>query len=388
MNQFNKPINRLNTSSIKWDLIQVRTKKENILPFWVADSDYMTAKPIMEALKTRVTQGAFGYTYIDDEYLGIVQEWVRRRYQYNIEKDWIVTTPGVVTALFFAVSALTNPEAKIIIQSPVYNPFYSVITNNKRGILENKLTSIVDTYEMDFENLELLLQDGAEMMILCNPHNPVGRVWTASEIEKVVTLCKKYNCLLVSDEIHCDLIMKNHQFTSIGKYLNYYDNMIICTAPSKTFNIAGLMTSNIIIKNKSLKEKMKHELAIRSLGEPNLLGLEACKAAYTKCDDWLNAQLDHIQRNATLVYRYFKKNIPLAKIAKLEGTYLMWIDMRFMNLTSEELVKKLIDYGIYVNSGVMYGTDYDGFIRLNIACPKEQLQKGLEIIKTFVIEYK
>ena len=388
MNQFNKPINRLNTSSIKWDLIKIRTKKEGILPFWVADSDYMTAKPIMEALKTRVNQGAFGYTYVDDEYLGIVQEWVRRRYQYNIEKDWIVTTPGVVTALFFAVSALTNPEAKIIVQSPVYNPFYSVITNNKRGILENKLTSIVDTYEMDFENLELLLQDGAEMMILCNPHNPVGRVWTASEIEKVVTLCKKYNCLLVSDEIHCDLIMKEHQFTSIGKYFNCYDNMIICTAPSKTFNIAGLMTSNIIIKDKSLREKMKHELAIRSLGEPNLLGLEACKAAYTKCDDWLNAQIDHIQRNATLVYRYFKKNIPLAKIAKLEGTYLMWIDMRFMNLTSEELVKKLIDSGAYVNSGAMYGTDYDGFIRLNIACPKEQLQKGLEIIKTFVVEYK
>lgn len=388
MNQFNKSINRLNTSSTKWDSIKIRTKKENILPFWVADSDYMTAKPIMEALTSRIKNGAFGYTYVDQEYLEIVKDWVGRRYQYQIEKDWIVTTPGVVTALFFAVGALTTPEAKIIVQSPVYNPFYSVITNNNRRIRENKLIPTGNTYEMDFINLEVLLKEGVEMMILCNPHNPVGRVWKEEEILKVVQLCKQYNCLLVSDEIHCDLVFKEYPFTSIGKYFDYYDNMVICTAPSKTFNIAGLMTSNVIIKNVALREKLKRELSIRSLGEPNLLGLEACKAAYTQCDDWLEAQVEHIKKNASLVYRYFKKVIPEAKIAKLEGTYLMWIDMRFMHLSSEILVKKLIDYGIYVNSGVMYGADYDGFIRFNIACPKEQLQKGLEIIGKFVTEYK
>ncbi len=388
MNQFNKSINRLNTSSTKWDSIKIRTKKENILPFWVADSDYMTAKPIMEALTSRIKNGAFGYTYVDQEYLEIVKDWVGRRYQYQIEKDWIVTTPGVVTALFFAVGALTTPEAKIIVQSPVYNPFYSVITNNNRRIRENKLIPTGNIYEMDFINLEVLLKEGAEMMILCNPHNPVGRVWKEEEILKVVQLCKQYNCLLVSDEIHCDLVFKEYPFTSIGKYFDYYDNMVICTAPSKTFNIAGLMTSNVIIKNVALREKLKRELSIRSLGEPNLLGLEACKAAYTQCDDWLEAQVEHIKKNASLVYRYFKKVIPEAKIAKLEGTYLMWIDMRFMHLSSEILVKKLIDYGIYVNSGVMYGADYDGFIRFNIACPKEQLQKGLEIIGKFVTEYK
>ncbi|HOD61923.1 MAG TPA: MalY/PatB family protein [Bacilli bacterium] len=388
MNHFNKPINRLNTSSLKWDSIKIRTEKENVLPFWVADSDYMTAKPIMEALTSRIKNGAFGYTYVDQEYLEIVKNWVWRRYQYRIEKDWIVTTPGIVPALFFAINALTTPEAKIIIQSPVYNPFYSVIINNNRKILENKLLPIDNTYQMDFINLEALLKEGAEMMILCSPHNPVGRVWTEAEILKVVKLCKQYNCLLVSDEIHCDLVFKEYPFTSIGKYFHLYDKMIICTAPSKTFNIAGLMTSNIIIKDLTLREKFKRELSIRSIGDPNLFGIEACKAAYTKCDDWLEAQVKHIQKNAMLVNQYFKKHIPEAKIAKLEGTYLMWIDMRFMHLTSEALVKKLIDYGIFVNPGAMYGADYDGFIRLNIACPQQQLQKGLEIIGKFVAEYK
>ncbi|HOR17526.1 MAG TPA: MalY/PatB family protein [Bacilli bacterium] len=388
MNHFNKPINRLNTSSLKWDSIKIRTEKENVLPFWVADSDYMTAKPIMEALTSRIKNGAFGYTYVDQEYLEIVKNWVWRRYQYQIEKDWIVTTPGIVPALFFAINALTTPEAKIIIQSPVYNPFYSVIINNNRKILENKLLPIDNTYQMDFINLEALLKEGAEMMILCSPHNPVGRVWTEAEILKVVKLCKQYNCLLVSDEIHCDLVFKEYPFTSIGKYFHLYDKMIICTAPSKTFNIAGLMTSNIIIKDLTLREKFKRELSIRSIGDPNLFGIEACKAAYTKCDDWLEAQVKHIQKNAMLVNQYFKKHIPEAKIAKLEGTYLMWIDMRFMHLTSETLVKKLIDYGIFVNPGAMYGADYDGFIRLNIACPQQQLQKGLEIIGKFVAEYK
>ena len=388
MNNFNKPINRLNTSSLKWDSIKIRTEKENVLPFWVADSDYMTAKPIMEALTSRIKNGAFGYTYVDQEYLEIVKNWVWRRYQYRIEKDWIVTTPGIVPALFFAINALTTPEAKIIIQSPVYNPFYSVIINNNRKILENKLLPIDNTYQMDFINLEALLKEGAEMMILCSPHNPVGRVWTEAEILKVVKLCKQYNCLLVSDEIHCDLVFKEYPFTSIGKYFHLYDKMIICTAPSKTFNIAGLMTSNIIIKDLTLREKFKRELSIRSIGDPNLFGIEACKAAYTKCDDWLEAQVKHIQKNAMLVNQYFKKHIPEAKIAKLEGTYLMWIDMRFMHLTSEALVKKLIDYGIFVNPGAMYGADYDGFIRLNIACPQQQLQKGLEIIGKFVAEYK
>jgi len=388
MNHFNKPINRLNTSSLKWDSIKIRTEKENVLPFWVADSDYMTAKPIMEALTSRIKNGAFGYTYVDQEYLEIVKNWVWRRYQYRIEKDWIVTTPGIVPALFFAINALTTPEAKIIIQSPVYNPFYSVIINNNRKILENKLLPIDNTYQMDFINLEALLKEGAEMMILCSPHNPVGRVWTEAEILKVVKLCKQYNCLLVSDEIHCDLVFKEYPFTSIGKYFHLYDKMIICTAPSKTFNIAGLMTSNIIIKDLTLREKFKRELSIRSIGDPNLFGIEACKAAYTKCDDWLEAQVKHIQKNAMLVNQYFKKHIPEAKIAKLEGTYLMWIDMRFMHLTSEVLVKKLIDYGVFVNPGAMYGADYDGFIRLNIACPQQQLQKGLEIIGKFVAEYK
>lgn len=385
MSNFNKPIDRLHTCSVKWDCIK---EKDDILPFWIADSDYQTAKPIEDALVARIKNGAFGYTYLDDEYYKIVKDWVLRRYGYQIEADWIVPTPGIVTALSFAVNIFTNIHAKVIVQSPVYNPFYSIITNNDRVIVENKLLLEANSYVMDFVNLELLLQEGAEMLILCNPHNPVGRVWTEAEIKKVVTLCKKYKCLLVSDEIHCDLVFKDYQFISVGKWLEINDQVIICTAPSKTFNIAGLMTSNIIIQNSLLREKFKYELKTRAICEPNLLGIEACKAAYTKCDDWLDEQMEHIYQNSQIVYQYFKKHIPEAKIAKLEGTYLMWIDMRFLNLSSADLVKKLIEYGILVNSGAAYGTDYDGFIRFNIACCKKQLQAGLDIIGRFVAEYK
>ncbi|MDD3171302.1 MAG: PatB family C-S lyase [Bacilli bacterium] len=384
MNRFNKPVDRLGTSSIKWDLQKERIGKEGLLPFWVADSDYQTADPIINALIKRIKHGIFGYTIIDNEYREIVKQWFTRRYHYNIENEWIVTTPGVVTALYYAVEFFTSPKASIIIQTPVYNPFYDVITSNKRIVAQNKLISVKNTYKIDFNNLEKLLIDGAEMLIMCNPHNPVGRVWKYEEVAKVVDLCKRYNCLIVSDEIHCDLIYKNVEFTSFGQFFDDYERIIVCTAPSKTFNLAGLITSNIIIKDEALRKTFKEGFASRSLREPNLLGIEACKAAYTECDQWLEEQIVHLSKNAKLVYKYFKENIPLAKIAKLEGTYLMWIDMRFLGLCSQELVNGLVDYGILVNSGAVYGQDYDGFIRLNIACPKKQLEEGLAIIGKFV----
>jgi len=383
MRLFNKPFNRANTASHKWS-----HPHKDIISFSIADSDYPTAKPIIKALKNRIKHGAFGYTLVDDEYRDILKDWVNKKYNYNIEKKWIVTSPSVVTSLFYLINSLTSEKAKVIIQSPVYNPFYNVVTSNNRILIENKLINDNNNYSIDFLDLEAKFQDDAQMFIFCSPHNPVGRVYTYQEIERVVNLCKKYDIILVSDEIHCDLILNNNQFTSVGRFIGEYDKMIICTAPSKTFNLAGLQLSNMFISNKDYRKIMYKTLSERSLREPNVLAITACKAAYSKCDKWLAAQINHIENNYLFLKNYFKEFIKDEVITNLEGTYLVWVDFRYLKMTSKEIVDSLIDYKIVVNSGTMYGTDYDGYIRINIACSKGQLKKGLDAINRFVKERK
>lgn len=383
LNAFNKKADRKNINAIKWERLNEYKEngKEEMLPFWIADSDYPTDTPVIKGLIERVKNGTFGYTSIDDDYLNTLKVWFKKRYDYNIEKDWVVTSPGVVTALFFAVELFTNKNDEVIVQPPVYNPFYNVVNNNGRTLVYNKLLCKNNKYVMDYVDLEKKLQTGIKMMIMCNPHNPIGRVYKYEEVEKVVNLCKKYDCLLVSDEIHCDLILDKNVFTSAGKFFDVYDKIIVCTAPSKTFNLAGLETSNIIIKNPEIRKAYAESFKKRSLDVPNLLGLEACKLAYKNSENWLENQLVHLSKNAKLVYKFFKENIPSAKVVKPEGTYLMWIDLRYLNIPSSQIVSELIKYNVLVNNGYVYGTDYDGFIRLNIACPKTQLEEGLIRIK-------
>lgn len=380
MEKFDKGIKRRGTNCIKWDMIG-----EDVLPFWIADSDYPTCDKIVSELEKRVKSAAFGYTYPSCEYYEAIVNWMRKRHDVKIEKEWIIPSMGVVTALYLSVFLFTKENDEVIVSTPVYNPFYSVIENNNRKLICNKLIETNDTYVIDFSDLEEKMKS-AKMYILCNPHNPVGRCFTKDELDKVVNLCKKYNVILVSDEIHNDIIMKDAKFYSVMHYFSLYENIIVCTAPSKTFNIAGLEDSNVIIKNEIFREKFSNKQHDLSISTPNILALTACLAAYKYGEEWVDNQNEYLTKNRDFVYSYLKENIPLAKTYKLEGTYLMWINMRFLNLSQDELIEGLKEKGILVNSGEMYSCDYTGYIRLNIACPKSQLEKGLKIIKEFVLE--
>lgn len=379
-----KTLNRFATSSVKWDLIGQKTGKDNFLSFSIADSDYLTAEPIIDALKKRVDHGAFGYTFVDDEYYEIVQAWVKRQYDYQVEREWIITSPGVVTSLFHLVDLLTEKNDKIVIQPPVYNPFYQVVENNGRSLVLNRLINRNGRYYIDFEDLEKQFISGVKMMILCNPHNPIGRVWSKDELARLVNLCKQYRVFLISDEIHCDIILSDDKFTSIGHFINQYDQVVICTAPSKTFNIAGLHISNLFIPCPKIKELISKDFCNESLTCPNLLAITACKAAYTKCDNWLVEQLAHLRNNFLYLKTFFRKYIPQAKVTEAEGTYLAWIDLSFLKMSGSAIVTELQEYGIFLNNGCIYSRVPDSFIRINFACSTEQLAAGLKIIQLFV----
>jgi cystathionine beta-lyase len=379
-------VNRFKTSSVKWDMYKEKLGIDNFISFSIADADYQTAPPILEALNKRINHGVFGYTMVDEHYLQVIQTWVQRRYNYHIEKDWIITSPGVIPSIIFSIRSLTSKDAQIVIQTPVYNNFAKTVVDSNRQLVINSLQNVRGRFTMDFHDLEERFQDGAEMLLLCNPHNPIGRCWTYQEIEKVVFLCKKYNVYLVSDEIHCDIILNKRQFTSVGLFLNVYDRMIICTAPSKTFNIAGLHLANMFVCNQELRVKVQRAFLDCALMAPNLLGMNACVSAYTECDQWLEEQLVHLEGNFEYLRNYFITNLPQAIITNLEATYLVWIDMAFMNMSSTEVVQGLIKYGVIVNDGLVYGDEGKTFIRLNIACSREQLVEGLQRIKNFVYE--
>lgn len=383
MERFYNGVNRKNTNCIKWDSFE----DENLLPFSIADSDYQTAQEVIDDLVERVKEGAFGYTFVDEDYFEIVKNWFLRRHQYDIEKEWIVPCCGVVTALFILVKTISKEKDNVVVSTPVYNPFYSVISNCGRNEIHNQLIEVDNTYAIDFVDLEEKLKK-SKIYIFCNPHNPVGRCYTKKEISRVVELCKKYNVVLVSDEIHCDLAMLDCEFYSVGNFINEYENIVVCTAPSKTFNIAGLQNANIIIKNELYREKFKKELSDYSISLPSVLSLIACKSAYSKGDEWVDLQRKYLTENRDIVYNFFNENIKKAKVYKLEGTYLMWINLSFLNIDQDELINGLKEKGVIVNNGMTYSSKYKGYIRLNIACPRKQLLEGLGRIKEFISEHK
>lgn len=383
MDIFEKKVNRINTNSVKWDLQTHQYGKDNLLPFGIADSDYKCPKEVTEALIKRVEQGIFGYTFVSEQYRETVCKWHKRRYRYDISKEMIITVPKVLNGIATAVRQFTNENDDIIISPPVYPPFSNLIIKNKRNLIPNRLTNVNEVYTIDYKNLEEHFRKGAKMYILCNPHNPVGRVFKKEEIKKIVELCKKYDVFLVSDEIHCDLILEGYEFYSVGNFFDDYEKIIICTAPSKTFNMAGLRCSNIIIKNEKIRDDFLGYIENHSLKGANLLALTAAEAAY-KCDYWVDAQRKHLLKNFNFAETYFNKYAPQVTFAKPEGTYLLWLNLQFLGLTSVELIKELADFGIALNSGCDYCNDYDGYLRMNIACPTAQLEEGLKRIVTYL----
>ncbi len=369
---FDNIINRENTASVKYDLRKEIFQKEDVIPMWVADMDFKTPDFIIKAIKERLNHEVFGYSIRPRSYFQSIIDWVKRRHNWEIKEEWISFSPGIVPAINMAVLAYTSPGDKIIIQPPVYHPFFYAIKNNDRELVENPLNLKGGRYHMNFKDLVDKLRD-AKMLVLSNPHNPGGSVWTKDELEKLGELCVKYNVLIMSDEIHADLIYKNYRYTPLASISSEIANHTVTfIAPSKTFNMAALATSSVISSNKELKEKYDKVLDAIHIGMGNVFGTVASEAAYTHGDKWLDQLMEYLETNLDLVEDYLKEKVPQIKMIRPEGTYLVWLDCSDLNLKGKDLKDFMIkDAGLGFNDGRMFGTGGEGYMRMNIACPKQ-----------------
>lgn len=388
MKNFDTVLQRKNTNSMKWDFIgnMYPELKHDVLPLWVADMDFACSEEILNELHKRIDHKIFGYSLFDDEYYNVVINWFKSQYNYTVKKDEIFFSPGIVPSLGALVRILTKEGDGVLIQPPVYYPFKNMVVNNGRNLVVNPLVKDEnDYYTMDYADLkEKLSQPTTKMMILCSPHNPVGRVWEKEELEKVVDLCIKHNVYLVSDEIHCDLIRKNVKFHSMGLFQDKIkEKLIVCTAPSKSFNLAGLQLSNIIIFNEDIKKLWNDEVTGRlGVGLPSPLAIAATKAAYTKGQDWLKAVNEYIDANLEFIKEYLEKELPLVKYNIPQGTYLAWLDFNNYSLTDEEITDRMLNVGkVAFDEGRLFGEWGEKYQRINVACPRETLKDALERIK-------
>ncbi len=374
-----KIINRNGTNSIKWD----RFKDRNALPLWVADMDFKSPEKVIDALVKRAEHGVFGYTSIPDEYYVSIKDWYNERQSWDIDTSDIIYTPGVVTALSAGIQAFTKPGDEVIIQPPVYYPFKKTILNNDRRVLNNELLNSEEGYTIDFDDLtKKAKRKSAKLLILCSPHNPVGRVWRKEELFRIGQICEENNVKVISDEIHGDLIFDGYTqipYASVNQEMA--DHSMICTAPSKTFNIAGLDSSNIIISNEEMKEKYLNVLEKNDLVRPNIFGLVGTIAAYDYGDEWLIEVMSYIEQNYNFLKEFIETKLPKVKVNQPEGTFLVWLDFTAYKLSNEGLEEKLIeDAKVILNQGYVFGEGGDGFVRLNLATSKEQIEKALEQI--------
>lgn len=379
---FDKIIDRKGTDCLKFDAAKRRHRPEDVLPLWIADMDFEVSPAITKALTERVKHGIFGYSESDpDRLFKVLQNWFHTEHNWDIQKEWLLQTPGVVFALAMAVRAYTKPGDAVLLQQPVYYPFKMVIEDNGRKVVNTPLLKNNDHYEMDFTSLEeSIVQNKIKLLLFCNPHNPVGRVWTEAELKQLGDICLKHDVIVVSDEIHQDFTWGNHKhfvYANLGK--SYAQNCVICTAPSKTFNIAGLQASNIFIPNKELRKQFKKEIDRAGYSQLNTLGLVALEAAYKEGKPWLTEVKEYIWQNYVFTQNYLKENLPEIKLSPLEGTYLIWLDFRSLNLTESEREYLLLQKAkLWLDSGAIFGNDGDGFERINIACPRATLTEALE----------
>ncbi len=371
------------SSSIKWDLRETRGDKD-IIPMWVADMDFQAPAEIINALIKRAEHGIFGYTYPSDSYRQAVINWMKRRHNWEIEKDWITTTPGVVPALSIAINTYTNPGDKILIQPPVYHPFKKVIEANSRVAVENRLVRQDNYYSMDFANLEQVLKKGVSMFVFCSPHNPVGRVWRSEELQRLADLCSKYKTLIISDEIHSDLIMPGFKHNVMAEFFpQTYRGIVTLTAASKTFNLAGLTCSNIIIREPELRDAFQKTINRLSISLPNIFGLTAAETAYNCCEDWLDNLLLYIQENYSYLKTCIEEKLPKIKVTDLEGTYLAWLDFTELGIPDEKIDEILFkEAKVWLDNGPQFGTGGEGFQRVNLGCPREILSQALKRLET------
>ncbi|MDR2954073.1 MAG: pyridoxal phosphate-dependent aminotransferase [Prevotella sp.] len=383
---FDEITQRRGSNSYKWDT----ATDDDVLPMWVADMDFRTAPPIVDALANRVQHGIFGYTKVPQAYYEATISWFGRRHNFNINKEWILFTSGVVPALSAVIKALTVPGDKVLIQTPVYNCFFSSIRNDECEMVANKLLYQDNTYSIDFDDLEQKAADPkVKLMLLCNPHNPVGRVWTKEELTKIGEICLHNNVIVVSDEIHCDLVYDGHTHIPFASISNeFVQNSVTCIAPSKTFNLAGIQVANIIAADEEIRKKIDKALNVNEVCEINCFAVEALIAAYNEGDDWLDELKVYLYDNYKLLSEFFRKYLPHLPILPLEATYLVWVDCSALGITSKEIVDKLlIKEKLWLNEGTMYGEAGEGFIRINIATQRDKLIKGLKKIRNLFGEW-
>jgi cystathionine beta-lyase len=387
---FNKIIPRENTDCVKYDLRKAFFGKEDVLPLWVADMDFETPDFIREAVLKRASHPVYGYTFRGDSFSNSIVQWMKKRHNWEIKKEWVAFSPGVVPALNMAVLAFTEPGDKIIVQPPVYFPFFTAVKNHGRELVYNELFEKNGRYSMDFDDLEQRIDDKTRMLLLCHPHNPVGKLWSKEELETLVEICSRKNILIVSDEIHSDLILNGNVHVPLATISQKAaDISLTCIAPSKTFNLAGLGTSALIIPNEIHKKTYEKILDDLHIGMGNLFGIVALEAAYDHGEDWLGQLLDYLNGNLAILNEFFINRIPQIKVIQPEATYLVWLDFRALGLKGKELKEFVIQKaGIGLNDGPSFGPGGDGFQRINIASPREVLMQALERLEKAVRDLK
>lgn len=377
---FDELIPRRNTHCFKWDL----AADDDILPMWVADMDFQTAPAIIDALARRVQHGIFGYAMPPAAYFEAVIGWFERNHHFSIQKEWIRYTTGVLPAISAILKALTVPGDQVIVQTPVYHCFFSVIRNNGCEIVSNELIYQAGVYRIDFDDLERKASDPkAKLMLLCSPHNPTGRVWTKDELLRIGEICLRHRLIVISDEIHCDLVFPGHQHIPFASLSDEFRQITAtCTAPTKTFNLAGVQVAHVIVSDESIRSKVSHALSVNEVSGINAFAVEAVIAAYNEGQEWLDELKIYLYANYQYLNDYINAELPLVKVLPLEATYLVWMDFSSFNLSSNTFAHNLLDMErLWVNEGVMYGSNGEGFIRMNIACPKVLLSQGLVKLK-------
>lgn len=414
---FDKITNRKGTNCLKYDFAVDRGKPADVLPLWVADMDFPVSEEITKSLHAAVEHGIYGYTQPKDAYYNAVMNWMERNHNWKTEREWIVKTPGVVFALGAAVKAFTDPGDAILIQNPVYYPFTNIIRDNDRRVVDNTLVyhpvtertvvsattddaseqqihnvgTVSPAYQIDFEDFERKIeQEHVKLFILCNPHNPVGRVWTVEELQQLGEICLRHHVIVVSDEIHNDFVYPGYEHTVFATVdPRFAEFTVTCTAPSKTFNLAGLQISNIFIPNEKLRKAFQTEIDKTGYDEPNALGIVACEAAYRAGEDWLDQLRAYLLQNLNFLREYLQEKIPQIHLVEPEGTYLVWLDCSELGITGKELDQFIVDKaGLWLDGGSMFGPSGAAFQRVNIACPRATLQLALDKLKTAVDSLK
>ncbi|MCD8219707.1 MAG: pyridoxal phosphate-dependent aminotransferase [Ruminococcus sp.] len=381
---FDQIIDRRNTRCLKYDFAKRRGKPEDVLPLWVADMDFQTSSYIEDALIERAKHGIFGYSEVQTPYFEVVRNWMKVHHSWDVQESWLVKTPGVVFALVMAVKAYTNPGDGVLIQQPVYYLFSEVIRDNGRKVVNNDLYLGDDNrYHIDFEDFERkIVKEKIKLFILCSPNNPVGRVWTADELIRLGDLCVKYGVIVVSDEIHQDFVFHGRHFVFASLKKSFENISITCTSLSKTFNLAGLMISNIFIPNRELRHKFRRERNAAGISQLDVIGLVGCEAAYSKGDEWYKAMLNYVHENIRFTHEYVKENFKDVNMITPDGTYLIWLDFRKTGLNADALENAIVNKAkLWLDSGRIFGKCGEGIQRINVACPRSVMKEALDRLR-------